>query len=273
MSSSARSGGSFGFASWSGTADVMQEPHAHDDIEVNVSTGVLEYLLRGRRVHVVPGSFLLFWGAQPHQLVSAEPEAHVHWLTIPLDELLAWQLPAGFTARVLGADPIIAPSASGRFGVDAFERWERELRAGRYSDETARLEIQAHLRRTADGAPNETPEAGPVTEGESQVATVARMASYAADNSHRPISVGDVAAAVHLHPGYAMSVFKRVLGVSIAGYINTCRIHEAQRLLLTTRQPPAEIAHRVGYGSLSQFYERFRTATGTTPAAYRRDRR
>lgn len=264
---------SFGFSVWSGRPSSMDRPHAHDDVELNLATGDLEYVIRGGRVLVPAGSLVLFWASQPHQLVESAPDAEVWWLTIPLKTVLEWQLPTRFVERLLRGDLVLTPARGLLFDATVLDCWHNELGGSEFAAGTARRDIEAHLRRLAEQDPDP---AGPASarsgELDHRVAVVARMASFVADNAHRPLRVAEVADAVHLHPQYAMTLFKRVLGVSIGDYLTTCRIHEAQRLLLTSDQPIGLIAESVGYSSLSQFYEKFRRVAGTSPALYRRRR-
>ena len=268
----------FGFSVWRGEPGSMDRAHTHDDVELNVATGTLEYIIRGERVVVPPGAVLLFWASQPHQLVGFERDADVTWLTVPLRTLLGWRLPAGFVERLLrGALTVVGPGRGepgpGLFDAVALERWRHELAESGFAAETARKDIEVQFRRlavSATAAPARDGAAG--TDGDQSAAIVARMAAFAAENAHRNPRVAEVAAVVHLHPQYAMTLFKRVLGVSIGGYLTICRIHEAQRLLVTTADPVALVAEKVGYGSLSQFYDKFRRVTGVSPAVYRRGR-
>jgi AraC-like DNA-binding protein len=96
------------------------------------------------------------------------------------------------------------------------------------------------------------------------------MAQFIASHSSEPITVADVALAVHLHPGYAMTAFRRLVGTTIGSYLTQCRVAHAQRLLITSPLPVQEIGLRAGFQSVSQFYDRFSGACGTTPGAYRR---
>jgi AraC family transcriptional activator of pobA len=47
-------------------------------------------------------------------------------------------------------------------------------------------------------------------------------------------------------------------------------MREARRLLVGTELTVTEIGHRVGYRDAGYFVRRFRTAHGTSPAAWRR---
>ncbi|QNE35226.1 helix-turn-helix domain-containing protein [Leifsonia shinshuensis] len=272
MSPAAGDPSSFGFSVWRGAPGSMERAHTHDDVELNVATGSLEYVIRGERVVVPPGVVLLFWASQPHQLVGFERDAEVTWLTVPLRTLLGWQLPAGFVERFLRGGLTLVEPGAGSFDAAALDRWRHELAEGGFAAETARKDIEVHVRRVAVSAGEAQRDGGAGADGDRAAAVVARMAAFAAENAHRNPRVAEVAAAVHLHPQYAMTLFKRVLGVSIGSYLTTCRIHDAQRLLVTTTDPVALVAEKVGYGSLSQFYDKFRQVTGCSPAVYRRGR-
>nr|WP_238341919.1 helix-turn-helix domain-containing protein [Actinopolymorpha rutila] len=96
------------------------------------------------------------------------------------------------------------------------------------------------------------------------------MARFIAERFRDPLTVADVAAAVHVHPHHAMGVFRNVVGTTLGAYLTQCRVAEAQRLLLTTGAGMAEIAHAAGFGSQSRFYSCFTAACGEPPGAYRR---
>jgi transcriptional regulator GlxA family with amidase domain len=96
------------------------------------------------------------------------------------------------------------------------------------------------------------------------------MAGFIAGHAAEPIGVAEVAAAVNLHPRYAMTVFKDSLGISIGRYLTQCRVAEAQRLLISTDHAVADIGFLSGFSSQSRFYAAFRDICRSAPAAYRR---
>lgn len=262
--------GSFGLTAWEGATDAMAAPHAHDDLEVNVSSSPLHYVVQGRELTIPEGSFALFWAAQPHQLLMQEP-TRMQWLTVPLRRLLTWGLPAPFLQRVLTREVIVGACRSTTFDPEALRLWQSELTGSSVERETAERDIEVRLRRALQL--HEPDPAGATRPGtDSRAGRVAAMARYISAHASGPLTVAEVAAAVHLHPNYAMALFKRVLGVSIGEYLNSCRIHEAQRLLVTSDRTVATIAHESGYSSLSQFHERFRQVVGVSPGAYRKGR-
>lgn len=79
----------------------------------------------------------------------------------------------------------------------------------------------------------------------------------------------DAAAACGLSYNYFSHSFKKAFGISYTAYLESVRLREAERLLLTTDMEITEIAYRAGFGSASYFIERFRKCYGTPPALFR----
>ncbi|PCN49155.1 AraC family transcriptional regulator [Curtobacterium sp. 'Ferrero'] len=263
---------SFGFAAEVDEPGPMTSAHRHDDVELNVGDADVTYLLSGTRTRIPAHRVAVFWAARPHQLIDVEPGTHVSWLTVPLPAFLAWGLPDPFVSSLLAGRLVIPravddPGGAGDL-VDRFARWSRELGGpSAFVDRTARLEVEALVRRISLSEDAGRTTAPPVPGSTERVAA---MAAFVAGHFAEPVGVADVAAHVHLHPGHAMALFKRVTGTSIGGYLAQCRLAEAQRLLVSSRLPVTDVALAAGFGSTSQFYERFRAAVGTTPSAYRR---
>src|SRR5690625_3733972 len=170
-----------------------------------------------------------------------------------------------------GADRVCAANGPDRAG--AADRADRPGRADDDSIEIALLEIQAAVRRvlrTASQANLEPPSDSGGSVPAARLRQVSAMAQYVRDHHRSPIAVADIAAAVHLAPSHAMTVFRRTAGVTLGDYVTMCRVAEAQRLLLTTSMKVTEIADAAGFGSLSSFYEHVSAACGMTPREYRR---
>ncbi len=87
----------------------------------------------------------------------------------------------------------------------------------------------------------------------------------------RPISLGQVAAAVGLHPVTVAQQFRRTYHCSVGEYARQLRLQHACRRLTGTRAPLAEIALEAGFYDQSHMTREFRRALGITPARYRLD--
>lgn len=254
---------------WRGRASVMRAAHQHDDIELNLTErGSLRYLFGGEEVVVPPGRVAAFWAAMPHRLVEA-PAHDMHWATLPLPLVLGWGLPANVIAQLLTGRVLVGDERSGP-SVEAFTRWALDLTGGDPELKAAALlEIQGGLRRLARDV--SLPFAS-APGGGRRFERVTAMARFVTARFREPIQVRDVAAHVHLHPHYAMGLFREVLDVTINAYLIRCRLAEAQRLLLDDDVLVADVAHQCGFGSLNRFYTAFVAAHGCPPGAYRRRR-
>lgn len=258
-----------GLACWQGPGCVMPTAHRHDDLEVNLVTDApLTYLFGGSLVRILPGQAAVFWASVPHRLIDCAENrsARVRWLHIPLPTVLGWGLATETMAQLLHGTPLIAEPGD-QLSAPTFERWAADLRAEVPElTEITLLEIQAGVRRLlrATVVPGDQPDLG------SAVHHVVAMARYMARYFREDITAADVAGAAHLHPNYAMTLFRQVLGVTLHSYLLTRRIAEAQRLLITTDLPTSQVAQQTGFGSLSGFYATFTKTCGRPPGEYRR---
>ncbi len=87
------------------------------------------------------------------------------------------------------------------------------------------------------------------------------------------LTVGEMAEAAEMTVTQLERTARRVLGLSPKQLILRFRLEEALRLLDTTSEPIADIAHRCGYYDQSAFGRHFKRALGVSPAAYRATRR
>ncbi|QYJ15206.1 Melibiose operon regulatory protein [Rubrobacter xylanophilus DSM 9941] len=258
-----------GFRIWRGRPYTSMPPHWHDQVEINYSVGgSLTYLLAGSVVRVPPGRLSLFWAGIPHSVVSGGGIENFYWVYLPLVWLLRLGLPESFMRRVMGGELLVDAEPSGADPV-MLEKWCEELPEA--DDARRRLiirEVEARVMRLAlaqaDGAGDaQAPaEAGPARK-------VAEMARFVAENHARPLRVKDVARHVGLHPNYAMTLFRRLYGMTLSAYLTRLRVCQAQHLLISTDRDTSQIAFEVGFGSTSRFYEAFKEMSGYTPHQYR----
>ena len=88
-----------------------------------------------------------------------------------------------------------------------------------------------------------------------------------------PISLRDVAAAVHRTPTHVAATVKRETGHTVGAWITAGRVAEAAVRLTHTDDPIDQIARTVGWQDKTHFIRQFRKAYGQTPAAWRRSQR
>lgn len=252
----------------SGAPGVMPLFHRHSELEMNfVDAGGMTYLFGGVRVTLGPGRLAAFWAAAPHRVTGLAPGTRFYCVHLPLSLFLRWRLPGGFSGRLLGGEMVQEPDAheAARDRL-LFERWRTDLAAP--TPEARRivhLELEARLRRLARGTAG--PSAPPADAR--AVSKVERMAGFIGEHYADAVSAVDVARSAGLHPKYAMTLFRRHCGVSLGDYLTRQRLSQAQRLLATTDMKVVDVAFAAGFGSVSRFYEVFRSACGQSPRAYR----
>ena len=72
------------------------------------------------------------------------------------------------------------------------------------------------------------------------------------------------------NPLYLGRLFKDSTGKTLHGYLCEYRISVAKNYLVTTDLDIGTVAWRVGFNSVSNFIDTFKTQVGTTPLRYRR---
>lgn len=107
----------------------------------------------------------------------------------------------------------------------------------------------------------------PQRDRESRV--VAAMHRHLADNLSRPVSVRDIAAAVHLSERHAERVYAEQTGETLMAALRRLRLDLAGELLLNTTKPSQEIARACGYSDITAFRSAFRRQHGQPPQKFR----
>ena len=93
--------------------------------------------------------------------------------------------------------------------------------------------------------------------------------NYVESHLHESLNVNDMASALHLHPNYFISYFKKHFGMPPLKYVNRKRMEKARQLLGSTSLSVKEIAERSGYPDTHYFAKSFRKETGLSPTEYR----
>jgi AraC-like DNA-binding protein len=98
-------------------------------------------------------------------------------------------------------------------------------------------------------------------------AAVRRALAFIDENAHRPITIDDVALAVHMSTRGLQRAFQRALGTTPRDALRRARLAGARRDLIRTADPVAVIARRWGFSHPSRFAAYFRAEYGVLPGA------
>lgn len=215
-----------------------------------------EYELRAGEVMIIPA------GA-PHRMIATRaPELWGLGFCVPCfagsgDTLLL----EPFERVRDGASPVVKiPAARHAFLSSLFEelshRRGQRLDSAQHSLLTLILsEVATHARAINDSG----------TSG-----VVASALRFIERNALRPLTLKEVAKAVHKSPAYVTTALRRATGKSAVQWIIAGRMAEARRLLLHSDELVEIVAERVGYADPTHFIRTFRREHGVTPAAWRR---
>lgn len=104
--------------------------------------------------------------------------------------------------------------------------------------------------------------------------TVHQALAYCNEHYREPLTLECVADALFVSRSYLSHLFHEKVGFSFRDYVNYMRVQEACRLLMQPENlPMAELASRVGFGSLRSFNRAFRDFKEVSPIHYRHTRR
>jgi len=257
----------------------MPGPHMHSQVELNLVTqGHMKYWFDGRELTLPERRLALFWGMIPHQVIDCAPKTEFIVLYVPMAVFL--ELPAlSHLRQAIFGGALIEALDLKPYDFDIFARWRLDLLSGDKSLEPiVRDELTARVRRLDREGWHDLRDAQPVAQiaahhdhDHNRVLKVEAMARFIGENALEDISTDDVGKAVGLHPNYAMTLFKRVLGLSIKQSITRQRLDAARSMLIATDRNVTSIAFDCGFRSLSSFYEAFEQRFQTSPAMFRKN--
>jgi AraC-like DNA-binding protein len=236
----------------------------------------MTYWFDGRELTLTAGRLAVFWGMIPHQVIACRPETNFVVLYVPMSVFI--ELPALSRLReaIFGGALIEALEVK-PYDADLFQRWREDLMAGdKQLEQIVRDELTARIRRLDREGWRDLRHLSPATalaasgsQDHERALKVEVMARFISERALDEITADDVAKAANLHPNYAMTLFKRAMGMTIKQSITRQRLDTAQSMLIASDRPVATIAFACGFGSMSSFYEAFERRFHTSPAAFR----
>lgn len=255
----------------------MPGPHMHSQVELNfVLSGSMTYWFDGRVLTLSAGRLALFWGMIPHQVTECDADTTFVVLYVPMAVFLELPTLSELRAAIFRGAVIEALDIKS-YDKDMFMRWREDLLEGDSQlEQIVKDELTARIRRLDREGWHDLRETSPVAQREAPLGhdhdralKVEKMAQFIGEHALENISAEQVAKAAGLHPNYAMTLFKRAVGLTIKQSITRQRLDMAQSMLIASDLSVAAIAFDCGFGSLSSFYTAFEQRFKTSPAAFR----
>ena len=111
-----------------------------------------------------------------------------------------------------------------------------------------------------------------IQSGEAEPPMIRRAKAYIAGHHADPVSLHEIANAVHVSTFYFCKMFKKATGMTFTDYVGRVRVEKVKNLLLNPHLRVSEIAYAVGFHSLTHFNRVFRELTGESPTRFRAKR-
>ncbi len=259
------------------TVQPMPGPHMHSQVELNfVLSGSMTYWFDGRILTLSAGRLALFWGMIPHQVTECDEGTTFVVLYIPMAVFLELPTLSELRAAIFRGAVIEALDIR-HYDTDMFLRWREDLLEGDSQlEQIVKDELTARVRRLDRAGWHDLRDvspllgrATPLGHDHDRALKVEGMAQFIGEHALEDISAGDVAKAADLHPNYAMTLYKRAVGLTIKQSITRHRLDTAQSMLIASDLSVASIAFDCGFGSLSSFYSTFEQRFRKSPVAFR----
>ncbi len=108
-----------------------------------------------------------------------------------------------------------------------------------------------------------------MAQANSELPAITKAKQYIQDHQTEELSLGQVAAAVHMSTFYFCKMFKKTTGLNFTDFVARTRTEKAKNLLLNPNLRVSEIAYEVGFQSLTHFNRIFKKIVGESPTEYR----
>ena len=98
-----------------------------------------------------------------------------------------------------------------------------------------------------------------------------RIRDHILKNLMKPTTVDDLSDLFMYNKDYLSRVFKAKYGTTVKDYINTCKLDQAKKLLVTSDISVASVARFLGWEDVNLFIKFFKYHEGQSPLQYRKN--
>ncbi len=260
----------FGLSVYINNASGMKELHRHSDIQLGFfEKGPVRYQVGGQVYTVEAKEYVMLWSEVPHMLHSTPENNTQYWLTIPFPLFIKWNMPDELANKILSGKLVVVHDKN-YCDIDriSFPQWQKDLQNTHSQFQELIIDtFEVRFRRFALMYNLQKIDADKNSYVDKSI--FADIYGYLQKNFTKKISIEDIGDEFKIHPNYAMNIFKKKSGYTINQMINMMRIHEAQRLLISSDISITDIAYESGFSTISNFYAIFKKYCGITPTDYR----
>ena len=242
-------------------------PHWHQRVELAlVRRGRFSVTVQGRVYTAVPGDVLAIRSGEIHHLQALDPEPSMLLCIFNPTLLYLGQTQIPFVRSYISAGEL--ESAGLRDTVDAlFSKMLEEMEQERkYKDLLIRSRIQLLYGLLARHFENP---AG-LSQTLDKFQGFQEVLAYISENYQQPIDLPMIAGQLGYSPAYVSAMFVTYTGVNYKAYLDSIRISQASKLLLSTNASVSHISAQCGYENIRTFNNVFRRITGMSPSRFRK---
>ena len=249
------------------------DAHWHAELEIlYVLSGTLQVTVEERLCTAMPGWAVFVGAATIHAIGVCS--ADTRYLVMEFGPALLGDGYVLFRERRL-TQPLTDLTEPGKTALrgtlDAIAQWVREAQQGTQAEWRLRSLLYTAAAQTAD-LPHVSETSG---ERARRLLSLRRMqgvlSSVEADPA-RPWRVADAAGLAGLEEKAFCRSFRAVTGRTFHRYLNETRVEAARLMLAEDDLPVSRVGETVGFQEPKTFSRVFRSVSGQSPSAYRRDR-
>lgn len=267
--------GDFPLHAWKGKGFSFPA-HWHEELEwVFVTSGVLQVKVNNHLYQVKENESIFLGMNHVHQYIEETPCTFV-MMKFNLRVLEGMHLDMesyGFLLSMFHHTHLFNASYSktfreqlGKAMVEICEEIESELQGFKYGILHVMYQVLTLLLR--EGCLNEIVVELEAHNRPNHMVTFAL--SYIEKNYNKPLTLEDMAKAIHLSKNYFSKVFKAHTGMSFMQCLRAYRLQKARELLVETDWTVMDIALQCGFNSIKTFNRLFVKSLGVSPTKYRR---
>ncbi len=250
----------------------MNSPHTHSHFEFfYLYDGECDFLIGDTIYNLKPGSAIMVNKGVPHQTSYVNADYHKR-LCIEFSQDYCTEIFSAFSESWLNSaffNNAYMLNEESRALVNDFASfiYVEKGKADFVSDSLIKMFLQTILFATIRNRNSIISKA--IKNSEIHDLDIYSAIAYINKNFQHPISLNDIASAVHLNPAYLSTKFKNVVGTGYKEYLISLRISHAERQLLETKKSISEIATESGFSNSNYFGDAFFRVHNVSPSKFR----